>query len=40
MNSKYNINYNIYQLYLKIDYYSPKCYLQVHKHSSTYFIVT
>jgi hypothetical protein len=40
MNSKYDMNYNINLLHLEIDYYFPKCYLQVHNHSSIYFIVT
>jgi hypothetical protein len=40
MNSMYGMNYNINLLHLEIDYYFPKCYLQVHNHSSIYFVVT
>jgi hypothetical protein len=30
MRSKYNMNYNIDQLSLEIDYYFSKCYSQIH----------
>jgi hypothetical protein len=30
MGSKHNINYNINQLHLEIDYYFSKCYSQIH----------
>jgi hypothetical protein len=38
MNLKYDMNYNLNLLHLEIDYYFPKCYLQVHNHSSIFLL--